>query len=88
MSRVNSYGYGDHYLHVKIHVPTKLTEMQRSLIEAYAQTEIDRVGSVKLTSTPNNNNERDSESAPGNKSEATSGEDDETIMDKIKKKLF
>jgi len=88
LSRVNSYGYGDHYLHVKIHVPTKLTEMQRSLIEAYAQTEIDRVGSVKLTSTPNNNNERDSESAPGNKGEASSGEDDESIMDKIKKKLF
>lgn len=99
LSRVNSYGYGDHYLHVKIHVPTKLTEMQRSLLEAYAQTELDRVGSVKLS--PSNapppppsggNDHQNNENAPGDKRDSSStnvgAEDDESIMDKIKKKLF
>lgn len=94
LSRVNSYGYGDHFLHIKIHVPRKLTEMQRSLIEAYAQTETDRVGNVNLTEVTNatsstNNNKNDEESGKvESKTEAGSPEDDDSIMSKIKKKLF
>jgi len=84
LSRVNSYGYGDHYLHVKINVPLKLTDTQRSLIEAYAQTEMERVGTVKLTAS---NEEKNSEGATGAKTQTTPGDDD-SIMDKIKKKLF
>ncbi|XP_013414651.1 protein tumorous imaginal discs, mitochondrial-like [Lingula anatina] len=39
ISRLNSYGYGDHYVHIKIKVPTKLTEEQKSLMLAFAETE-------------------------------------------------
>jgi len=81
LSRVNSYGFGDHYLHVKVHVPSKLTKVQQSLIEAYAQTEMDRVGTVNLTSaTPENSTDNAKTDAGAN--------DDEGIMNMIKKKLF
>lgn len=81
LSRVNSYGYGDHYLHVKVHVPSKLTKVQQSLIEAYAQTEMDRVGTVNLTSAaPENSTDNAKTDAGAN--------DDESIMNMIKKKLF
>lgn len=91
LSRVNSYGYGDHFLHVKIHVPTKLTEMQRSLMEAYAQTEMERVGNVKLsapktTTTSPNDDTLNNENVSHNNEGVTA--EDETIMGKIKKKLF
>ena len=81
LSRVNSYGYGDHYLHVKVHVPSKLTKVQQSLIEAYAQTEMDRVGTVNLTSAAPENSTDNAKTDAGTN-------DDESIMNMIKKKLF
>uniref|UniRef100_A0A3Q2DT17 DnaJ heat shock protein family (Hsp40) member A3b n=1 Tax=Cyprinodon variegatus TaxID=28743 RepID=A0A3Q2DT17_CYPVA len=44
--RMNSYSYGDHYVHIKIKVPTKLTRRQRSLLLSYAEEETDVQGSV------------------------------------------
>ncbi|KAK6976872.1 protein tumorous imaginal discs mitochondrial-like isoform X1 [Biomphalaria glabrata] len=46
ISRVNSYGHGDHYVHIKIKVPVNLTEEQRLLIQAFASTEKDVEGTV------------------------------------------
>ncbi|KAI9553965.1 hypothetical protein GHT06_019236 [Daphnia sinensis] len=46
LRKVNSYGYGDHYIHVKIKVPVRLTEKQRNLILAYAEVEEDTAGTV------------------------------------------
>ena len=46
MKRVNSYGQGDHYVHFKIKVPSKLNEKQRALIQAFAETESDTPGTV------------------------------------------
>ncbi|KAG5446383.1 DnaJ sub A member 3, mitochondrial, variant 2 [Clonorchis sinensis] len=52
ISRVNGYGYGDHYLHIKIQSPKRLTELQRALLLAYAETEQDVSGTVEgVTST-------------------------------------
>ncbi|OON19764.1 putative chaperone protein DnaJ [Opisthorchis viverrini] len=52
ISRVNGYGYGDHYLHIKIQPPKRLTELQRALLLAYAETEQDVSGTVEgVTST-------------------------------------
>ncbi|KAK3099479.1 hypothetical protein FSP39_005076 [Pinctada imbricata] len=45
VTRVNSYGRGDHYIHFKIKVPKQMSEEQRKLILAFAETE----GSVKGT---------------------------------------
>ncbi|KAG9340454.1 hypothetical protein JZ751_021567 [Albula glossodonta] len=44
--RVNSYGYGDHYVHIKIRVPKTLTDRQRALILSYAEDETDVEGTV------------------------------------------
>ncbi|KAG7237929.1 hypothetical protein INR49_031624 [Caranx melampygus] len=37
--RMNSYSYGDHYVHIKIRVPKKLTRRQRSLMLSFAEEE-------------------------------------------------
>ncbi|XP_041640243.1 dnaJ homolog subfamily A member 3, mitochondrial-like [Cheilinus undulatus] len=44
--RMNSYSYGDHYVHIKIRVPKKLTRKQRSLMINYAEEETDVQGTV------------------------------------------
>lgn len=52
ISRMNGYGYGDHYLHIQVKPPKRLTELQRALLLAYAETESDVTGSVEgVTST-------------------------------------
>ncbi|XP_019850859.1 PREDICTED: dnaJ homolog subfamily A member 3, mitochondrial-like isoform X1 [Amphimedon queenslandica] len=43
--RLNGYGNGDHYIHIRIKVPKNLTSEQKTLIEELAQTE-DYEGSV------------------------------------------
>ncbi|XP_041840157.1 dnaJ homolog subfamily A member 3, mitochondrial-like isoform X2 [Melanotaenia boesemani] len=44
--RMNSFSYGDHFVHIKIKVPKKLTRRQRSLLLSYAEEETDVQGSV------------------------------------------
>lgn len=44
--RVNSYGYGDHYVHIKIKVPQKLSQKQRALLAMYAEMEEDTPGTI------------------------------------------
>ncbi|TDH15759.1 hypothetical protein EPR50_G00012320 [Perca flavescens] len=44
--RMNSYSYGDHYVHIKVRVPKKLTRRQRSLLLSYAEEETDVQGTV------------------------------------------
>lgn len=46
LRKVNAYGYGDHYVHVKIKVPVRLTEKQKTLLLAYAELENDTPGTV------------------------------------------
>ncbi|XP_022100288.1 dnaJ homolog subfamily A member 3, mitochondrial-like isoform X2 [Acanthaster planci] len=49
ISRVNGYGYGDHYVHIKIQVPTKLTSKQRALLLAFAEEETGVSGTIDGT---------------------------------------
>lgn len=46
LRKVNAYGYGDHYIHIKIKAPTKLNEKQKALIMAYAELEDDTPGTI------------------------------------------
>ncbi|GFN81532.1 Dnaj subfamily a member 3, mitochondrial [Plakobranchus ocellatus] len=46
ISRVNSYGHGDHYIHIKIKVPAKLSEDQKILIQAFAESDKGIEGTV------------------------------------------
>ncbi|XP_062874470.1 dnaJ heat shock protein family (Hsp40) member A3a [Trichomycterus rosablanca] len=51
ISRVSGYGYGDHYIHVKIKVPRMLTDRQRALIMSFAEDETDVEGTVNGVTT-------------------------------------
>uniref|UniRef100_A0A8C6ZMC4 DnaJ homolog subfamily A member 3, mitochondrial n=1 Tax=Nothoprocta perdicaria TaxID=30464 RepID=A0A8C6ZMC4_NOTPE len=54
--KVNSYGYGDHYIHIKIKVPQRLTDRQRALMMSYAEDEADVEGTVNgVTNTSSGN---------------------------------
>lgn len=44
---MNGLGHGDHYVHVKIRVPTQLSSEQDALLRAYAELESDTPGTVK-----------------------------------------
>ena len=44
---MNSTGYGDHYVHVKINVPKKLDDKQKALMLAYAEIESNTPGCVQ-----------------------------------------
>ncbi|XP_069762568.1 dnaJ homolog subfamily A member 3, mitochondrial-like isoform X2 [Narcine bancroftii] len=44
--KVNSYGYGDHYIHIKVKIPKRLSSRQSSLMAAYAEEEADVEGTV------------------------------------------
>lgn len=46
IKRINSSGYGDHYVHVKISVPRRMNPKQRALIQAYAELEEDTPGTI------------------------------------------
>lgn len=46
MKKVSTMGYGDHYVHVKISIPTKLNEKQKALLQAYAELEDDTPGVI------------------------------------------
>lgn len=46
IARVSSYGFGDHYVHVKIKIPKTLTDRQKALLMSYAEDETDVEGTV------------------------------------------
>ncbi|XP_029015327.1 dnaJ heat shock protein family (Hsp40) member A3a isoform X4 [Betta splendens] len=46
IARISGYGFGDHYIHVKVKVPKTLTDRQRSLLMSYAEDETDVDGTV------------------------------------------
>nr|XP_019965729.1 PREDICTED: dnaJ homolog subfamily A member 3, mitochondrial-like [Paralichthys olivaceus] len=69
--RMNSYSYGDHYLHIKIRVPKKLTRRQRSLLLSYAEEETDVQGTVNGVDLSAGGGS----GAPGSGAKATSSEE-------------
>ncbi|KAM9857057.1 dnaJ heat shock protein family (Hsp40) member A3b [Aulostomus maculatus] len=86
--RMNSYSYGDHYAHIKIRVPSKLTRRQRSLMLSYAEEEKDVQGSVNGVSPSSEGGSRSSGS--GAKSSSSEGGQDtqqkeEGFLSKLKK---
>ncbi|KAJ1369704.1 hypothetical protein KIN20_031244 [Parelaphostrongylus tenuis] len=46
VKRLNSAGYGDQYIHIKVTVPSHLNAEQRSLMLAWAATEKTKSGTV------------------------------------------
>ncbi|XP_019131937.2 dnaJ homolog subfamily A member 3, mitochondrial isoform X1 [Larimichthys crocea] len=73
--RMNSYTYGDHYVHIKIRVPKKLTRRQRSLLLTYAEEETDVQGTVNGVD-PSAGGGSSSTSDSGSKSTSSEGGQD------------
>ena len=46
IKKTSGYGYGDHYIHVRIEPPKILSEKQRILLQAYAEMETNTPGTV------------------------------------------
>ncbi|TNN68852.1 DnaJ subfamily A member 3, mitochondrial [Liparis tanakae] len=51
IARITGYGYGDHYVHVKIKVPKILTDRQKTLLASYAEDETEVEGTVNGVTT-------------------------------------
>ncbi|XP_041318454.1 dnaJ homolog subfamily A member 3, mitochondrial [Pyrgilauda ruficollis] len=82
--KVNSYGYGDHYIHIKIKVPQRLTDRQRALMMSYAEDEADVDGTVNgVTNTASGGRAKASADAGGDRPEAQ--ENKEGFLSKLKK---
>ncbi|VUZ48768.1 unnamed protein product, partial [Hymenolepis diminuta] len=47
ISRVSGCGYGDHYVHLHIGTPKRLSELQRALLLAFAETETNVKGTTE-----------------------------------------
>ncbi|XP_076685568.1 dnaJ homolog l(2)tid, mitochondrial isoform X2 [Andrena cerasifolii] len=46
LKKVNGMGYGDHYVQIKVTVPSKLNDKQLALLQAYAELEEHTPGSI------------------------------------------
>jgi len=73
VKRLHSPGAGDHYVHVKIKIPTQLKAEQRELMSKFAELDKDTEGTVY--------------SSPKKKSEEKS-KDQEGFLQKIKRAIF
>ncbi|KAM9494583.1 dnaJ heat shock protein family (Hsp40) member A3b [Clarias gariepinus] len=65
IARVNGYGYGDHYVHIKVKVPKKLSRRQRDLILSFAEEETDVEGSVNGVTRSTQARSQDAEKESG-----------------------
>ncbi|XP_022673409.1 protein tumorous imaginal discs, mitochondrial-like [Varroa jacobsoni] len=88
LRRVNTSGCGDHYVNIKIEVPTSLTPEMKALMQAFA--EVDKHSNKYGTVGSNQGSPKD-----GSKPEAETGQkmkedgkDDDGILSKIKKAIF
>ena len=46
LKKVSGYGYGDHYVHLKVDAPKKMNQKQSALLKAYAELESDTPGTI------------------------------------------
>uniref|UniRef100_H3CB62 DnaJ heat shock protein family (Hsp40) member A3b n=1 Tax=Tetraodon nigroviridis TaxID=99883 RepID=H3CB62_TETNG len=82
--KMDSYSYGDHYVHIKIRVPKKLTRRQRSLILSYAEEETDVHGTVNGVDAAAGEGGRNSRSR-SNSPEEPRDQKEEGFFSKLKK---
>ncbi|KAM4603209.1 dnaJ homolog subfamily A member 3, mitochondrial-like isoform 2-T2 [Discoglossus pictus] len=84
--RINSYGYGDHYIHLRIRVPRHLTDRQRALLLSYAEDETDVEGTVNgITNTTTGSARHNSAAGEERPEDEQAGENKEGFLSKLKK---
>ncbi|XP_040295390.1 dnaJ homolog subfamily A member 3, mitochondrial isoform X1 [Bufo bufo] len=86
IARVNSYGFGDHYIHVKLKVPRQLNDRQRALMLSFAEEETGVEGTVNGITNTTTGSARQSSAADEERPEAEqAGENKEGFLSKLKK---
>ncbi|RWS30621.1 protein tumorous imaginal discs-like isoform X2 [Leptotrombidium deliense] len=84
LKRVNSYGQGDHYVNFRIKIPQRLSNKQKALILAYAETEDDTAGTINgIVQTSQGTEKYAAKEDSNQESEASS-----SILGRIKKAIF
>ncbi|XP_071452761.1 protein tumorous imaginal discs, mitochondrial-like isoform X2 [Hetaerina americana] len=87
MKKVNTYGHGDHYVHLRVDVPKHLNEKQKALMMAYAELEENTPGTIYgLNRTADGNESVKDKPMAG--SEAQAKQNEEGILSKIKRAIF
>ena len=46
IKKISGYGYGDHYINIRIEPPKDLNEKQRALLHAFAEIESNTLGTI------------------------------------------
>ncbi|OCT61686.1 dnaJ homolog subfamily A member 3, mitochondrial isoform X1 [Xenopus laevis] len=86
ISRMNSYGFGDHYIHIKVRVPRHLTDRQRMLMLSFAEDETDVEGTVNgITNTTTGRNQHKSAAGEERPETEQAGENKEGFLSKLKR---
>ncbi|XP_012278228.2 protein tumorous imaginal discs, mitochondrial isoform X2 [Orussus abietinus] len=89
MKKMNGAGYGDHYVNIKITIPERLTEEQKSLMQAYAELENDTPGSVYGITYKKDGFSRMGGSGEGTQAKPeVQGDRDDGLLGKIKRAIF
>uniref|UniRef100_A0A3B5AF58 DnaJ homolog subfamily A member 3, mitochondrial-like n=1 Tax=Stegastes partitus TaxID=144197 RepID=A0A3B5AF58_9TELE len=83
--RMNSFGYGDHYVHIKIRVPKKLTPRQRFLLQSYAEEETDVQGTVNGVDPSAGQDHTSAASDEGQDKQPEQQKEEEGFLSKLKK---
>ncbi|XP_046394015.1 protein tumorous imaginal discs, mitochondrial-like isoform X2 [Ischnura elegans] len=87
LKKVNTYGHGDHYVHLKVSVPSRLNEKQKALMMAFAELEENTPGTIYGLNRTADGNETEKEK-PMAGSEAQAKQNEEGILNKIKRAIF
>ncbi|XP_051767027.1 dnaJ heat shock protein family (Hsp40) member A3b [Ctenopharyngodon idella] len=86
--RINSFGYGDHYVYIKIKIPKKLTHKQRTLLLSYAEDEMDVEGTVTGVTRPATGSSQAGQTSESGKSREEEPEKEEGGFFSKLKKIF
>ncbi|KAH8297125.1 hypothetical protein KR044_005194, partial [Drosophila immigrans] len=91
LKRVNAHGHGDHYIHIKIDIPKKLSKEQRALLEAYAELEEDTPGQIHGMAQRKDGSKKAtagaSEDTKGSAGAATAADSSSSSQDTIRSKV-
>ncbi|XP_056144755.1 dnaJ heat shock protein family (Hsp40) member A3a isoform X1 [Lampris incognitus] len=85
IARVSGYGFGDHYVHVKVKIPKTLTDRQRALLVSYAEDETDVEGTVNsITNTTTGGGSSGKPSEAGKRGKEKEGKREGGFLSKLK----
>ncbi|XP_033742693.1 protein tumorous imaginal discs, mitochondrial-like isoform X2 [Pecten maximus] len=88
-ARVNSHGRGDHYIHLKIQVPKSLTDTQKAIILAFAETEKGVSGTINgLVDTDIGADKKTDAEEEASGEYVSDSEENESFLSKMKRKIF